>query len=433
MSRRRARGDAYGAAQGIPQGTPQDTPGAAPNAIPGAAPRATSVARSGPHARAQPRAQPRAQIEGSLCDHPIRKLFDLCQRQRVTGVLQLVSWGRTGRIELRAGRVTAAAYGTIEGNGAVSELMTLRDGMFELRQELPSVPSGRDAGPAALWAVAEQCRERALSCRIHALSRGRRAVVAYRAGELEYVEIDGAAANLADSANLASALAPFEHGEIQIDALPIALHERVTASIAAPRPDSQPAHHQAPAAPARPPAAPSASPARRPAPARPPATPAHARRAAPVMPARPPAPMAHAQRQVAPPARPSTASGEIAARPVTAGDTRTRPIAINESRGRASTATGEIVAGSVAAGEIVARPPSRPRPPPPPPHVPRRPKPDAVPAGGLRPWIPDPSTAGAAANWREPPSIRRELGLPAFLAVLAVSLLLILGFVALQP
>jgi hypothetical protein len=372
MSRRRARGDAYGAAQGIPQGTPQATPGATPNAIPGAAPRATSTAMPGPG--------PRAKIEGSLCDHPVRKLFDVCQRQRVTGVLQLVSWGRTGHVELRAGRIMAAAYGTVEGNGAVSELLTLRDGMFELRQELPGLPAGRDAGTVPLPAIAEQCRGRALSCRIHALSRGQRAVVTYRAGELERVEIDGAAANIADSANVASALAPFEHGEIHIEALPLSLHERaVTAPTAIPKPDPQPARR--------------------------------------------PAPAAHAQRRVAAPARPSTAAGDIAARS-----------AAGESRGRASTATGEIVVGSSAAGEIVARPTVRPMPPPlPPPRVPRHPQPDAALAGGLRPWLPDPSTSGAAASWRETPSIRRELNLPAILAVLAVSLLLIIGLVALQP
>jgi hypothetical protein len=384
MSRRRARGDAYGAAQGIPQGTPQATPGVAPNAIPGAAPRATS--------RPSARAQPRANIDGSLCDHPVRKLFDVCQRQRVTGVLQLVSWGRRGRVELRAGRIMTAAYGTVEGNGAVSELLTLRDGMFELRQELPSLPAGRDAGPVGFSAIAEQCRERALSCRIHALSLGQRAAVTYRGGELERAEIDGATVNIADSANVASALAPFEQGELQIEALPILLHERaVTAPTAVAKPDPQPARRPSPAAPA-----------------------------APVR----PAPVAHAQRQAAPAERPPTAAGEIAARADAAG----------ESRGRASTSSGEVVAGSVAVGEIVARPSVRPRPPPPPPRLARPAQLDGVPAGGgMRPWLPDPSTSGAAANWQDPPSIRREVNLPAILAVLAVSLLLILGFVALQP
>jgi Domain of unknown function (DUF4388) len=353
MSRRRARGDAYGGALG----TPQDTLGATPNAIPVAGSRATSGAT------------PRANIEGSLCDHPVRKLFDLCQRQRVTGALQLVSWGRTGRVELRAGRITAAAYGTLEGTGAVSELLTLRDGMFELRQELPSLPAGRDAGPVGLSAIAEQCRQRTLSCRIQALSRGQRAVVTYRAGELERVEIDGAAPAVGDIANTA-ALAPFERGQIQIEALPISLHERAVtapAPIVTPRPEPPPVSRPVPAVPAR--------------------------------------------RAVAPPARPSAADGLAA---------------------RSSVASGEIAArSSVASGEITARPAVR-REPPPLPRVPSHPRPKAALAGGLQPWLPDPSTSGAAASWREAPPGRRDLALPAILAVLALSLLLIIGFVALQ-
>jgi hypothetical protein len=352
MSRRRARGEAYGAAQGIPPGTLPGTPGATPHALPTAT------------LKAAPRAVPRAIIDGSLCDHPARTLFDLCQHQRVTGVLQIVSWGRTGRIELRAGRITAAAYGHIEGNGAVSELLGLRDGMFELRQELPSLPAGRDAGSVGLSAIAEQCRERALSCRIHALSRGQRAVVTYRAGAIEGVEIDGVAPSIGGS-EAASALAPFENGQIEIEALFISLQDRAVpgpAPAAAPRPDTPPVPR--------------------------------------------PAPAADSQRMARPPARPSAVAGEITAR--------------------------SSMAASVVAGEIRARPPVRPSPPPPP-RMPARPKPEAAVAGGLRPWLPDPSTSGAAASWREAPPSRRELALPAVLAVLALSLLLIIGFVALQP
>lgn len=345
MSRRRARGEAHGAAQGIiPPGTLPGTPGATPHAM--------------------PRATPRAIIDGSLCDHPARTLFDLCQHQRVTGVLQIVSWGRTGRIELRAGRITAAAYGHIEGNGAVSELLSLRDGMFELRHELPSLPAGRDAGSVGLSAIAEQCHERALSCRIHVLSRGQRAVVTYRAGALEGVEIDGVAPG-SGGREAASALAPFENGQIEIEALLISLQDRAVPAPApapAPRPDTPPVPR--------------------------------------------PAPAADSQRMARPPARPSAATGEITAR--------------------------SSLGASVVAGEIPARPPVRPRPPPPP-RMPARPKPEAAVAGGLRPWLPDPSTSGAAASWRAAPPSRRELTLPAVLAVLALSLLLIIGFVALQP
>jgi hypothetical protein len=65
--------------------------------------------------------------------------------------------------------------------------------------------------------------------------------------------------------------------------------------------------------------------------------------------------------------------------------------------------------------------------------LPGSPRPDAAFATGLRPWLPGPGISGAAASWREAPTSRRELALPAILAVLALMLVLIIGFLALQP
>lgn len=322
MNRRRARGEAQGVAldtvQGTPRGTPRSTPPAGP--------------------------APKLTVDGSLCDYPPRKLFDICQRQRVTGALQIVSWGRSGRVELRAGHVMAVAYGPLEGDGAVSEILALRDGMFELRQELPRLPA--DAGHVGLSAVRRQCRERALSCRIQASSRGQRAVVTYRAGELERVELDGAALDtnaVGDTAD--TALAPFEHGQVQVEPLLMSLHDRVVPGPAAAlaRPDTPPMSR---------PASPS-------------------------------------QRPAAPPALPARRRG--------AGEIRTRPA------------------------------------PPPLPLLPGAPQPDPALATGLQPWLPGPGISGAAASWRDAPVSRRELVLPAILAALAVMLVLIIGFLALQP
>jgi hypothetical protein len=303
--------------------------------------------------QAAPKQAPKPTIDGSLCDHPPRKLFDICQRQRVTGALHIASWGRSGRIELRAGHITAVAFGLVVGDGAVSEILALRDGTFELRQELPRLPAGPDAHRIGLSAVREQCRERALSCRIRASSRGQRAVVTYRAGALEQVALDGAALDTSGGGDTAdTALAPFEHGQMQVEPLLTSLRDLVV-----------------PAAAAAPAARPDTSTVTRPAP-----------------PARPSA------GRPAPPARALPARA-----PGTAGDARPR-----------------------------AAPPPLPR-------LPGYPQPDAALATGLRPWLPGPGISGAAASWRDAPASRRELTLPAILAVLALMLVLIIGFLALQP
>jgi hypothetical protein len=336
--------------------------------MPGARPGATASASS----HAPPRTSPRTTIDGSLCDHPPRKLFDLCQRQRVTGTLQILSWGRKGRIELRAGQIMTAAYGPIEGSGAVPELLALRDGTFELRQELPRLPVGNGAARVGLAAVMQQCRERALSCRIQASTRGQRATVIYRAGELERAELDGVAL---DATSSTTALAPFEHAQLQIDPLPISLDT-----------------------------APSPGPA------------ARANTAAQRL-----ASAADSRPTTAPPTRalsaPGVVSGEIVARPAPPPRPMPPPRPARPPR---------------PAPPVRPAPPARPAPPPMP-LAPGRVQPDVAVATGLRPWLPAPGVSGATASWRDAPPGRRELALPAILAVLALGLVLIIGIMALQP
>lgn len=376
MSRRRARGEAHSAAHdtgnGAGHGTGHDRPAtprgeAGPGASPNAAPKLSS----------------RTTIDGSLCDHPPRKLLDLCQRQRVTGTLQIVSWGRKGRIELRAGQIMTAAYGPIEGSGAVPELLALRDGMFELHQELPRLPTGPGAARVGLAAVMQQCRERALSCRIHASSRGQRAIVTYRAGELERAELDGV---VLDAASSTTALAPFEHAQLQVDGLPISL-DVAPGPAPAQRPGTAPTR-PASSADSRPTTAPTAPPLR------------------------------------ASSTQGGVVSGEIVARPTPPPRPAPPPIPARPSR---------HVPPMRPSPPMRPAPPMRPSPPPPP-IASGRPQPGAALTPGMQPWLPGPAiSSGATASWRDAPQGRRELALPAVLAVLALSLVLIIGFMALQP
>jgi hypothetical protein len=328
--------------------------------------------------RRRARGESHGAIEGSLCDHPARKLLDLCQRHQLTGVLQIMSWGRSGRIRMRGGTIAAAAYGALDGDAAVAELLSLRDGLFELRQDLPSLPAaGRGAERASVSALMEQCRERACSCRIEVLSRGQRAVLVYRAGALERAEIDGKP--LVDTTYAAAALEPFEHGQVQIQALPFSLHEHAAAPQSAmSAADSRPVL----ASPARP------TPARPPRPT--PASPAQ------TLPARPPRPT---------PAAP--------ARPVV------RPEGYPPLQRMPGPGPGPV-------------PPRQPVATPPPLPVVAGPRAHGATAGELRPWPGNPGISDTAADTRYALVSRRGLAVPALLAVFVLSLVLIISFVALQ-
>jgi hypothetical protein len=52
---------------------------------------------------------------------------------------------------------------------------------------------------------------------------------------------------------------------------------------------------------------------------------------------------------------------------------------------------------------------------------------------GVRPWFDDPDPSGAIASARNALASLRELAVPALVTLVVVSLLLIIGFVALQP
>jgi hypothetical protein len=54
-------------------------------------------------------------------------------------------------------------------------------------------------------------------------------------------------------------------------------------------------------------------------------------------------------------------------------------------------------------------------------------------ASGVRPWFDDPDPSGATASMRNTLASRRELAVPALVTLIVVGLLLLIGFVALQP
>lgn len=333
--------------------------------------------------RRRARRESPAGIEGSLCYLPARKLLDICRRQRLTGTLRITSWDRSGHVLVRAGQIAEATYGALQGGQALAEMQALRDGSFELRQHLPALASGQRRGDrVALSALVSECRERALSCRITARSHGRQAVLTFRAGALEELRIDSERAAL-EPAAVDQALAPFERGQVRVEALPVSLHEPAIVRSGEISPASRPA-----------PRAPQHRPALR--------APQH--QATPAAP-RPP----HAQRGARPGAgRATPPTMTPGARPPMA---RPAPGAMHRAASTPARPGGTRQPVPGAAHEPVA--------------AGQGPGP-----GRVQPWIDRPGLSGATASLRGTMSGRRELAVIALLALFVLSLAVVIGFVA---
>jgi hypothetical protein len=377
-------------------------------------------------------------MDGSLCDHPVRKLLELCERHRLTGTLDVTSWGRSGRVEMRAGQVTAVAFGTLQGHAAMAELHALRDGLFELHPALPRVDAGQRGERLPLSAVIEQCRTRALSCRVEVVSRKRRAVITYRAGELEDLEVDGGP--LPEGLQAAEVLAPFEQGQVRVEVLPLSLHEPAVVEAAAVQATHAPGAAGAPGSGAHQVSRPAGREDSRPARVAPAARDAsgpnrvHAARDASgpnrVPPAREgsrpnrvhaaPPPLPPARREGSGPNRvhaaregsgPNRAPGGVVARPKPRH--KSAPVANPTLRPMPLDPSSNTAPIPVALGRAQADGPG--------------------PASGVGPWFDNANPSGTIASPRNALASRRDLAVPAILTVIVLSLLLIIGFVALQP
>ena len=134
----------------------------------------------------------RNKLDGNLSDITVTRLLAICTQRKVTGLLGIDSWGKTGTIRLRAGTITEVTFGSLRGEPALDELLGLRDGRFKLSQRLPSVAETMpgsdqlvvDLQHTSLPELMQQCESKALSCAI-SVDRGGEAIeLTYRAGEL---------------------------------------------------------------------------------------------------------------------------------------------------------------------------------------------------------------------------------------------------------
>lgn len=174
-------------------------------------------------------------IDGSLSDVSVCKLLDTCREHRITGALRIMSWGRPGVIQMRAGRIEQAFFGTFHGDDAVNELMSLRDGLFDVLQELPDLSKAPSPSPGRtlLSALLQQCRERALSCDIVLIRDRERAELCCRGGVIVHTRINGVR-----HAGEPRELRRFEHACARVDAVPLTLHGNAATGRASTEPGS---------------------------------------------------------------------------------------------------------------------------------------------------------------------------------------------------
>lgn len=174
-------------------------------------------------------------IDGSLSDVSVCKLLDTCREHRITGALRIMSWGRPGVIQMRAGRVEQAFFGTLHGDEAVNELMSLRDGLFDVLQELPDLSKAPSPSPGRtlLSALLQQCRQRALTCDIVLIRDRERAELCCRGGAIVHTWINGVR-----HAGEPRELRRFEHACARVDPVPLSLHGNADTDRASTEPGS---------------------------------------------------------------------------------------------------------------------------------------------------------------------------------------------------
>lgn len=139
-------------------------------------------------------------LEGDLSDTPFERLLSRAREHLLTGAIKVGTRRGAALVELRAGAVERARFGELAGDAAIDALRGLRAGSYELRQCIPGL-DGKLAPTAELRADARQvrladlmrhCEDNALTCEItvaHGFDRG---VIAYRAGEIVDVTLNGA-------------------------------------------------------------------------------------------------------------------------------------------------------------------------------------------------------------------------------------------------
>ncbi|HLP43209.1 MAG TPA: DUF4388 domain-containing protein [Fibrobacteria bacterium] len=94
-----------------------------------------------------PAAPDSALLQGNLAQIPLHDLLQYLALGRKSGVLELASGRRAGRIMLEAGRISRCVYRGKEGLDAAFLLLDLAEGDFEYRERAWEAPAASTAAP----------------------------------------------------------------------------------------------------------------------------------------------------------------------------------------------------------------------------------------------------------------------------------------------
>lgn len=84
-----------------------------------------------------------AGVKGKLRDMSLVNLIQFLELEKKTGILSVVSEGRSGHLYFQDGKIVNAVQGALRGEGAVYRLLSWTDGDFELESLGTPPPSGQ--------------------------------------------------------------------------------------------------------------------------------------------------------------------------------------------------------------------------------------------------------------------------------------------------
>ncbi|MCC6998303.1 MAG: DUF4388 domain-containing protein [Deltaproteobacteria bacterium] len=138
-------------------------------------------------------------LEGSLADTRLDKLLEKLELHLFTGTIELKAAAGSGAVDLRAGAVESVRLGTLEGEAAMKQARALDQGEYVVVQRVPDLTGALgssaglegEVGDVPIAAIMRHCESHALTCSLIVVDGFDRGEIHYRAGDLDFVSLNG--------------------------------------------------------------------------------------------------------------------------------------------------------------------------------------------------------------------------------------------------
>ena len=138
-------------------------------------------------------------LEGSLADTRLDKLLEKLELHLFTGTIELKAAAGTGVVDLRAGAVEKVKVGSLEGDAAMKQARALDQGEYVVVQRVPDLTGALgssaglegEVGDVPIAAIMRHCESHALTCSLIVVDGFDRGEIHYRAGDLDFVSLNG--------------------------------------------------------------------------------------------------------------------------------------------------------------------------------------------------------------------------------------------------